>query len=229
MEAFYVIERILRDRRGFFDEIGNSDGVPRKIQGMLVSSVIFFAIYGAVMGFSNSLLQAISSAVKLPVLFLITLVICLPTLYFFNLLFGSRLSLSQTLALILTAIAVTAVLTLSFAPIALFFWLTAPHYQFFKLLNVAILTLTGFSGLSFLWQGMRHVESGEGTRVRSLALWAWIVVYGFVGTQMAWTLRPFFGAPGLPFEIFRDLGGNFYVNVLRSIGEILLSILGGMD
>ncbi len=229
MEAFYVIERILRDRRGFFDEIGNGDGVSRKIQSMLISSVIFFAIYGAVMGFSNSLLQAISSAVKLPILFLITLVICLPTLYFFNLLFGSRLSLSQTLALILTAIAVTAVLTLSFAPIALFFWLTAPHYQFFKLLNVAILTLTGFSGLSFLWQGMRHVESGGGTRLRSLALWAWIVVYGFVGTQMAWTLRPFFGAPGLPFEIFRDLGGNFYVNVLQSMGEILLSILGAMD
>jgi len=229
MEAFYVIERILRDRRGFFDEIGNGDGVSRKIQSMLVSSVIFFAIYGAVMGFSNSLPQAISSAVKLPILFLITLVICLPTLYFFNLLFGSRLSLSQTLTLILTAIAVTAVLTLSFAPIALFFWLTAPHYQFYKLLNVAILTLTGFSGLSFLWQGMRHVEGSEGARLRSLALWAWIVVYGFVGTQMAWTLRPFFGAPGLPFEIFRDLGGNFYVNVLQSIGEILLSILGAMD
>jgi len=228
MEAFYVIERILRDRRGFFDEIGKSDGVSQKIRSMLVSSVIFFAVYGAVMGFSNSLLQAISSAVKLPVLFLITLVICLPTLYFFNLLFGSRLSLSQTLALILTAIAVTAVLTLSFAPISLFFWLTAPHYQFFKLLNVAILTLTGLSGLTFLWQGMRHVESSEGRRLRSFALWAWIVIYGFVGTQMAWTLRPFFGAPGLPFQIFRELGGNFYVNVLQSVGEILVGILGAM-
>jgi len=228
MEAFYVIERILRDRRGFFDEIGNGEGVSRKIQSMLISSMIFFAIYGAVMGFSNSLLQAISSAVKLPVLFLITLVICLPTLYFFNLLFGSRLSLSRTLALILTAIAVTAVLTLSFAPIALFFWLTAPHYEFFKLLNVAILTITGFSGLTFLWRGMRQVED-KGSRLRSLVLWAWILVYGFVGTQMAWTLRPFFGAPGLPFEIFRDLGGNFYVNVLQSVGKILVSILGGMD
>ena len=228
MEAFYVIERILRDRQGFFNEIGDEDGVSQKIKDMLISSVIFFAIYGAVMGFSNSLLQALSSAVKLPVLFLVTLVICLPTLYFFNLLFGSRLNLSQTLALILTAISITAILTLSFAPISLFFWLTAPHYQFFKLLNVAILTVTGFSGLTFLWQGIRKVEA-EGSRLRSLVLWAWIVVYGFVGTQMAWTLRPFFGAPGLPFQIFRDLGGNFYVNVLRSIGEILFSILGAID
>jgi len=45
----------------------------------------------------------------------------------------------------------------------------------------------------------------------------------------AWTLRPFFGAPGLPFEIFGDLGGNFYVNVLQSVGQILVSILGAMD
>jgi len=29
------------------------------------------------------------------------------------------------------------------------------------------------------------------------------------------------GAPGLPFEFFRQLGGNFYANILASIGEIL--------
>jgi len=38
---------------------------------------------------------------------------------------------------------------------------------------------------------------------------------------MAWTLRPFFGTPELPFELFRQMGGNFYGDVLRSIGEIL--------
>jgi hypothetical protein len=46
-------------------------------------------------------------------------------------------------------------------------------------------------------------------------------VYAFVGSQMAWTIRPFIGAPGTPFELFRQLGGNFYTNVLQSIGEIL--------
>ena len=38
---------------------------------------------------------------------------------------------------------------------------------------------------------------------------------------MAWTLRPFIGAPGLDFELFRQLGGNFYANVFTSIGEVL--------
>jgi len=225
MEPFYVIERILRNRSGFFDEIREGDDLGRKTRNMLVGAVLFLAIYGAVLGISNSLVQALSSAIKLPILYLITLAICLPTLYFFNLLFGSRLTLAQTFALIMTAIAVTAVLTLSFTPIALFFWLTAPNYQFYKLLNVGILTITGVAGLSFLWQGMRHVQKGEGMGIRNLILWMWIFVYGFVGTQMAWTLRPFFGSPSLPFEILRDLGGNFYVNVLRSIFNLLISIV----
>jgi len=224
MEAFTVIEHILRNRRGFFDEIQASNEVTTKIRDMLISSVSFFALYGAVIGSSNSALQALSSAIKLPILFLITLVICLPTLYFFNLFFGSRLTLPQTLALILTAITVTAVLTLSFAPISLFFWLTAPNYQFFKLLNVTIFALTGFFGLTFLVSGMHHVQQEDKRTVRGFILWMWIFVYGFVGTQMAWTLRPFFGAPEYPFQIFRQLGGNFYVNVVEAIWEILTSI-----
>jgi len=38
---------------------------------------------------------------------------------------------------------------------------------------------------------------------------------------MAWTLRPFIGAPSMGFELFRQLGGNFYANIFASIGEIL--------
>ena len=48
-----------------------------------------------------------------------------------------------------------------------------------------------------------------------------IVLYAFVGSQMAWTLRPFIGAPSMKFELFRQLGGNFYSNIFASIGEML--------
>ena len=40
-------------------------------------------------------------------------------------------------------------------------------------------------------------------------------------SQMAWTLRPFVGAPSLPFELFRNLGGTFFANVFGSLGEVL--------
>jgi hypothetical protein len=49
----------------------------------------------------------------------------------------------------------------------------------------------------------------------------WVVLYGFVGTQLAWTLRPFFGDPGKPFEIFRNIDSNFYTNVIHSIMKAL--------
>jgi hypothetical protein len=223
MRNLAIIETVLRDRGTFFQEIREGNGLTEKMRALLVSGVAFLALYGAVMGSSHSLWQALSSAVKLPILFLATLVICAPALYFFNLIFGSNQSLSQNVALILTAIAVTSVVLLSFAPITLFFLLTTNHYQFFKLLNVGLFSVAGIVGVIFLSQGMRAVSySGKaGVRARRNVVRLWILVYAFVGSQMAWTLRPFVGAPGLEFELFRQLGGNFYANIFASIGEIL--------
>lgn len=222
-DDFTIIETILRTRQTFFEEVREGVDLRTKMEAMVISSTAFLALYGAVMGSSHSLWQALSSAAKLPILFLATLFICAPSLYFFNLLFGSNQSLSQNLTLILTAITVTSVLLMSLAPITLFFLLTITEYQFFKLLNVGIFAISGFMGVVFLYQGMRVVSSddNEGAIMRKRILIVWMFVYAFVGSQMAWTLRPFIGDPGAPFELFRQLGGNFYSNVIWSIGEIL--------
>jgi len=217
-----IIETILRSRQRFFLEIRQGAELHAKIRAMLTSGIVFFALYGMVMGSTHSLWQALSSAVKLPLLFLATLVISLPTLYFFNLIFGSNQSLTQNFCLILTAITVTGVLLLSFAPIVMFFLLTTNNYQFFKLLNVGVFAVAGIVGVRFLSQGMRAVSTGgdEGAKARRNVVRLWILVYAFVGSQMAWTLRPFIGAPGLQFELFRQLGGNFYANIFASLGEL---------
>ena len=222
MNDLAIIEKILRDRRSFFIEIRDGIELRAKLRAMLISSIAFFALYGGVMGSTHSLWQALSSAAKLPILFLATLFVCAPTLYFFNVLYGSNQSLTQNVALILTAITVTAVLLLSFAPITLFFLLTTSHYQFFKLLNVIIFTVSGLMGILFLSQGMLIVStSGQvGDHARRWVLRMWMLVYAFVGSQMAWTIRPFIGAPSIKFELFRQLGGNFYTNIFASLGEI---------
>ena len=224
-----IIETILRDRRRIFAEIRAGQGLGEKMRAMVISSIVFLGLYGAVMGSTHSVWQALSSALKLPLLFLATLVICAPTLYFFNLIFGSSQSLTQSVALMLTAITVTAVVLLSFAPIVLFFLLTSSQYQFFKLLNVGVFAVAGVVGVVFLAQGMRLVSTGqrEGSRARSNVVRLWILVYAFVGSQVAWTLRPFVGAPSMRFELFRQLGGNFYANIFASIGEILGFFTGG--
>lgn len=222
MKDLSVIETILRNRHHFFTEIRDGIALRPKMRAMLISSIAFLALYGAVMGSTHSLWQALSSAVKLPVLFLATLFVCAPTLYFFNVLFGSDQSLTQNVALILTAITVTSVLLLSFAPITLFFLLTTSQYQFFKLLNVAIFAVSGIMGVVFLAYGMQIVAGPRtGNDARKWVLRLWIFVYAFVGSQMAWTIRPFIGAPSINFELFRQLGGNFYTNIFSSIGEIL--------
>jgi len=223
MKDLAVIETILRNRIHFFVEIRDGIGLKEKMRAMLISSLIFLAIYGAVMGSSASLWQTLSSGAKLPILFVATLIICSPTLYFFNVLFGSNQSLTQNFALMLTAITVTSVLLLSFAPIVVFFLLTTSGYQFYKLLNVIFFTICATVGVMFLSQGMRIVSSAgkEGAGARRRVMWLWVIVYAFVGSQMAWTLRPFIGAPSMKFELFRQLGGNFYTNIFASIGEIL--------
>jgi hypothetical protein len=278
-----IIERILRDREGIWDQIIRERDLPKLILRMLLTSAISLAVYGAVLGASNGWLQALVSTVKLPLLFLATLAICLPTLYLFNLVFGARLSVLQACALIMVAITVTAVLTLAFAPISLFFLITARSYAFFKLLNVAILALTALVGLRFLTSGMRALNeqvvgesmlsnqvvvtadvsqrelvsatvggaadpaaqprtNGDARTARQdqnaakakapqpaagerpasmLLLYIWILLFGFVGTQLAWTLRPFFGDPGKPFELFRDIEGTFYSDILSTLGSLL--------
>jgi len=278
-----IIERILRDRAGIWDQIIAERDLPKLILRMLLTSAISLAAYGAVLGASNGWLQALVSTVKLPLLFMATLAICLPTLYLFNLVFGARLSVLQACALIMVAITVTAVLTFAFAPISLFFLITARSYAFFKLLNVAILGLTALVGLRFLTSGMRalnaHVvvesmvsndvvvtadvtqrelvsatvggaadraaqpptngdartarqnqnaaktkapQPAAGDRPASMILlYIWILLFGFVGTQLAWTLRPFFGDPGKPFELFRAIDGTFYGDILSTLGSLL--------
>lgn len=223
VQDYSIIEKILRNRHEFFKEIHEGIELPEKMRAMLISSITFFALYGAVMGSTHSLWQTMSSAAKLPILFVATLFVCVPSLYFFGLLFGSNQSLSQNFAVIMTAITVTSVLLLSCAPITFFFILTTRQYQFFKMLNVLIFAVAGTMGIVFLYQGMKVVSSGEkeSTGARKWLLIFWMFVYAFVGSQMAWTIRPFIGAPNTPFELFRQLGGNFYTNILYSIGEIL--------
>ena len=76
MQDLAIIERILRNRTYFFEEIRDGIGLQGKMRSMLISSILFLALYGAVMGSTHSLWQALSSGVKLPLLFLTTLFVC---------------------------------------------------------------------------------------------------------------------------------------------------------
>jgi hypothetical protein len=225
--VFAMSEWIMRDRVSFFDEIGTRHDLNSKLLSMALSTTIYLALYGIVMGISNSWQQALMSAIKLPVLFLVTLLICLPTLYFFNLLYGSQLTFKQTTALMMAAITITGALTLAFTSITLFLWMTVgDQYTILILLNVVVLAVSSWWGLVFLRQGMRHVQRGAPYVRQGRILAVWLLIYAFVGTQMGWSLRPFFGVPGEPFAILRGDGGTFLGSLLTAINWLLQELLG---
>jgi hypothetical protein len=47
------------------------------------------------------------------------------------------------------------------------------------------------------------------------------MIYALVGAQMGWILRPFIGAPSLSFQLFRGREANFFVDFLRTLGQLL--------
>lgn len=223
MDHFSTLILLLRDRPTFLEEVRQGKKIESKILSLLVVSSLFFAIYGAIIGSSSGWQQLLVSMVKLPALYLLTLLICLPTLYFFDILFGSKADFRQYAVLSLTTVSVISVLLFSFAPVTLFFLVSIRSYHFFLLLNVAIFGLTGFIGVRLFYSGVRSVMNftEDTPQIRNRLLLFWLTLYGLVGSQLGWTLRPFFGSPGQPFQLFREVEGNFYSQVLRSIGSLL--------
>jgi len=146
VKYFSVVMYLLRERQQFLEDILEGVKLKSKIFGLLIAITVFFAIYGAILGASSTWMQCLVSAIKLPALYLLTLIICFPTLYFFNVKYCSKRSFEQYLTLLMTAMAMISVLLFGFAPVSLFFLISSSNYNFYLLLNVAIMAVTGFLG-----------------------------------------------------------------------------------
>ncbi len=209
-------------------------------------------------------MQMVASAVKTPALFVLTLAVTFPSLYVFNALVGSRLTLVPVLKLLIASLAVNLAVLASLGPIVAFFSVSTTSYPFMTLLNVLVFAVAGFLGLVFLIQTLNRLtfsrqasrvvgapvatvvepseasgltrdvsgtdEDRRGDAVQNIAsaeterepshdpgpldpieghvlsrhvktvFSCWVVVFGLVGAQMGWVLRPFIGSPSLPFQ-----------------------------
>lgn len=211
LQSFGIIERILRNRFEYFAATRHRSELPGMIGQLLTITTLGFAILGFVAGLSGGGIgQALLSAIKLPFLFLVSGAVCLPTLYYFSILFGSRLRFLQAWALILTAQTVSAALVMGFAPIAFLFWISGADPLFLVAMNIAVLGLAALLGLIFVVQGVLYSQEAQPPEQvsfftwlrwivtggpRSIVLMGWLVVYGAVGARLSWMLRPFFAVP----------------------------------
>jgi hypothetical protein len=66
----------------------------------------------------------------------------------------------------------------------------------------------------------RTEEHALGRHVQ-LVFRCWMIVFGLVGAQMGWVLRPFIGAPSREFAWFRARESNFFEAVFGALQELL--------
>jgi hypothetical protein len=147
------------------------DGTQIDSRGLAVTIILLGAIYGVCMGSYSLLkeipptisdpngryLQLLATTIKVPALFYLTLLVTFPSLYVFNALVGSRLSVTNVLRLLIASLAVNLAVLASLGPIVLFFSLTTTSYSFVVLLNVIVFSLAGVLGLGFLRQTLHRL------------------------------------------------------------------------
>jgi len=206
--------------------------VGRVLRIALVAGVIAGASTGAfgVLRGTGHLAQILASAIKVPLLFCATLAVTAPSLCAFSALARSSLGATATLRLLALANTTALALIASFAPIVLFFALCTESYAFMVLLDTAAFGVGGAVGLAVLLRMLRHVFPATPTADATLPhavnvvprrlFRAWVIVFALVGAQMAWVLRPFLGAPGLPFEWFRARESNVFAALLKALGNV---------
>jgi hypothetical protein len=186
---------------------------------------LFGVFYGAVMGTFGGVqgqraLQLLYSGVKVPILFLVTFCLSLPSFFVLNTLLGVRADFAQALrALVATQAAVTIVLA-SLAPFTALWYVSSAAYHPAVLFNAAMFGVASVSAQGLLRRWYAPLIA-RNPRHRVL-LRVWLIIYAFVGVQMAWVLRPFVGDPNQPTHFFREgAWGNAYVEVARMVMDVL--------
>jgi hypothetical protein len=263
--AWQVLDRTLRGDYLTRDALRSGDGAApaRQLIGL---ALLLGAIYGlgvggyaAFRGADRAWMQLLASAMKVPLLFLLTLLVTFPSLYVFAALQRLPLDMRNTLRLLLMTIVVHLTILASLAPVFAFFAASTESYAFMLVLNVLFFVIGGLLGLMVLrkatnamftptpnveeakpeaaadasapWPAggpppgsppvapraaatLRQRDGSDRAR-RLLGLWG--LVYGVVGAQMGWLLRPFLGSPDLPFTWFRPREDNVLVGILRAL------------
>lgn len=218
-----LYERLLRERGDLAERLKD----PRQAAGLgaaaLLAAVLIGAFYGFVMGsyawmHGGSAAFAWNATWKVPVLMLGTTALTFPMLYVLGLLGGATLAAASLWAALCCALAVVSLALGVSGPVVLFFLTTMDNYLLVKFLHVAVWTFAGLAGLKFLRTLLKRLDPALSGNGRLLV--GWMLLFGLVGMQGGWMLRPFIGRPQEQFAVFRHLDGNVFEDLARSLWRL---------
>jgi len=207
----------------------------RRLSWFCIGVIIVGAgIYGATVGIWREPLQALYTGIKLPLVILLTT--CGNGLLNGMLapLLGLQVGFRQSFVLVLISFALASVILAGFSPVALFLvWntppldaltrLSSPEYGFLQLMLAGFIAVAGIIGNVRLLPVL-HCWTNSRPIARRVLL-VWLATNLFLGSQIAWVLRPFIWDPAgktrfIGTEYFR---GSFYETVFEATRRLIVN------
>lgn len=207
-----AFEALLRAEGRYSEQ---ADRVPWR--GLATLLVVGSFVYGFVMGGHDlRLVQSLYSASKVPLLLVVSTLICLPSFYVLNAVLGLRDDFEAALRGIVATQATLAVTLAALAPVTAVLYVSATRYESLFVVNGVMFALATLAGQHTLQRHYRRLVARR--PLHRVGRLAWGVLYTFVAVQLAWVLRPFIGAPGMETRFLRDEAwSNAYVHVAREL------------
>lgn len=175
------------------------------------------ALYGAVLGsWSTRWEQMLFSAIKVPILLTFTGVVCLPSFYVGNTVLGLRDDFVRACRGLLAAQATLAIALASLSPVTAFLYASKVSYAGATLTNGVMFLGALLASQVTLARHYRPLIARNPKH--KVTLVAWMLLFQFVAIQLAWTLRPFIGSPGMVTEFLRpESFTNAYVDAVEAM------------
>jgi hypothetical protein len=179
----------------------------RHLMGFAWVVLMGCGLYGAMVGLWRAPMQAVYTAVKLPVVVLLTAFGNALINGMLAPLLGMNLGWVQCLLVVLMSFTLVSAILGAFAPLAGFLVWNAPPMGIasagwaYSLLLLGLVGGIAYAGIAAhvrLYQLLLHLAGGP--RIARKVFLAWLTVNLVLGSQLSWILRPFVGSPGLPVQ-----------------------------
>jgi hypothetical protein len=151
-------------------------------------TVFSLAIYGVVVGSLTGGSQLWIAPVKIVMGSLLSLSICLPSLYVFLCLGGSDSNLRQVAGMLMASACLAALLLISFAPVAWVFSQSTDSIALMGFLHLIFWIVAIWFGMSLL---KRCIQLAGQSAKRNIGVW--MLIYIIVSLQMMTAFRPIIG------------------------------------
>ena len=197
-----VIDTVLKKPALLFCRIVNNQA-SSALAGLTAVALTSIFIYGLIVGCFEGGYQLWSSPVKITAGLILSCLICLPSLYIFTSLSGSKQSLAQTAGFLIVTLALTCILMLGFAPIAWIFSQSTDTAAFMSAMHIAFWFIAVHLGMRLLKTAFSFLVE---RKMPILSLWH--IIFIVVTLQMCTVFRPIVG----PFEGYDIKGKKFFLN-----------------